>query len=230
MPRVAPGSTSGSDRATGRRLVVMDVDSTVITGEVIEMLAGHAGVRAEVTAITDRAMRGEIDFAQSLHERVAALTGLPVSVFDAVRDELVLTPGAARLVRELHRAGWPVGLVSGGFIEVVGPLAEALGISFVRANQLEVADGRLTGRVVGPVIDRAAKAAALREFAALQGVPLEDTVAIGDGANDLEMLALAGLGIAYNAKPLVCDQADMAILDAPLDAVLEVLGLGSAPA
>ncbi|WP_034663555.1 phosphoserine phosphatase SerB [Cellulomonas sp. KRMCY2] len=210
-----------------RRLVVMDVDSTVITGEVIEMLAAHAGARAEVAAITDRAMRGEIDFAQSLHERVAALAGLPVGVLEAVRAELVLTPGAERLISELHRRGWPVGLVSGGFIEVVGPLAEELGIAFVRANSLEVIDGALTGRVTGPVIDRAAKAAALREFAALQGVPLQDTVAIGDGANDLEMLAVAGLGIAYNAKPLVCDQADVAILDAPLDAVLAVLGLDS---
>ena len=225
-PRVKPEQQpSPAARVSGRRLVVMDVDSTVITGEVIEMLAGHAGARAAVAAVTERAMRGEIDFAQSLHERVAALAGLPVSVFDEVRAELVLTPGAARLISELHRVGWPVGLVSGGFIEVVGPLADELGISFVRANSLEVTDGVLTGRVVGPVIDRAAKAAALREFATEQDVDLADTVAIGDGANDLEMLALAGLGIAYNAKPLVCSQADLSILDAPLDAVLAVLGL-----
>ena len=207
------------------RLVVMDVDSTLITGEVIEMLAEHAGSREQVAEITERAMRGEIDFARSLHERVATLAGLPADVVDIVRGEVVLTPGAERLVTELHRAGWPVGLVSGGFAEVVEPLAASLGITFVRANRLEVADGVLTGRVDGPVVDRAAKASALRELAALHGIPMERTVAIGDGANDLEMLAAAGLGIAFNAKPVVCAQADVALLDSPLDAVLQVLGL-----
>lgn len=198
----------------------MDVDSTLITGEVIEMLAGHAGSRAEVTEITERAMRGEIDFATSLHERVATLAGLPSSVLAEVRSEMELTPGAERLVAELHRRGWPVGLVSGGFHELVDPLAERLGIRFVRANRLEVADGVLTGRVTGPVVDRTAKALALAELAAAHGVPMERTVAIGDGANDLGMLAAAGLGIAFNAKPVVCAQADLAVLDAPLDAVL----------
>lgn len=202
------------------RVVVMDVDSTLITGEVIEMLAGHAGSRAAVTEITERAMRGEIDFATSLHERVATLAGLPVSVLDDVRGEMELTPGAERLVAELHRRGWPVGLVSGGFHELVDPLAERLGIGFVRANRLEVVDGRLTGRVRGPVVDRDAKAHALAELAATHGVPMARTVAIGDGANDLGMLAAAGLGIAFNAKPVVCAQADHAVLDAPLDAVL----------
>ncbi len=207
----------------------MDVDSTLITGEVIEMLAGHAGSRAQVAEITERAMRGEIDFATSLHERVATLAGLPATVVQEVRDELVLSPGAERLVAALHAARWPLGLVSGGFAEVVEPLAASLGIGFVRANRLEIVDGRLTGRVSGPVVDRAAKAEALRELAALHGIPLERTVAIGDGANDLDMLALAGLGIAYNAKPVVCDQADVAVLGQPLDAVLTLLGLPAHP-
>ncbi|NTW39017.1 MAG: phosphoserine phosphatase SerB, partial [Cellulomonadaceae bacterium] len=146
-------------------------------------------------------------------------------VLATVRDELVLTPGAEELIAALHRAGWPVGLVSGGFAEVVEPLAASLGIDFVRANRLEVVDGVLTGRVTGPVVDRAAKAAALRELAALHGVPLDRTVAIGDGANDLEMLAVAGLGIAFNAKPLVSEQADVAVPGPSLDAVLPLLGL-----
>lgn len=205
--------------------MVTDVDSTLITGEVIEMLAGHAGTREHVAAITDRAMRGEIDFRQSLVERVATLAGLPVSVLRDVQDEVELTPGAERLVRSLHAAGWPVGVVSGGFAEVVEPLAQRLGIGFVRANRLEVHDGRLTGRVAGPVVDAQAKADALAEFAAAEGIPLDRTVAIGDGANDLLMLEAAGLGIAYNAKPVVCDRADVAVLGKPLDAVLELLGL-----
>ncbi len=202
----------------------MDVDSTVITGEVIEMLAGHAGAREEVTRITDRAMRGEIDFAASLRQRVATLAGLPVSVLDDVRQEMTLTPGAERLVTELRGAGWPVGLVSGGFIELVEPLARRLGIGFTRANGLEVVDGVLTGRVRGPVVDSHAKAAALREFAAAERVPMADTVAVGDGANDLEMLAAAGLGIAFNAKPVVRAQADVSLTGRTLDAVLELLG------
>ena len=206
----------------------MDVDSTLITGEVIEMLAARAGSLDEVAAITERAMRGELDFAASLHARVATLAGLPESVLADVLAEVELSPGAERLCTELHRQGWVVGLVSGGFSEVVGPLAERLGIAFHRANRLEVVEGHLTGRVRGPVVDRAAKAAALRELAAAEGVPLEATVAVGDGANDLEMLATAGLGIAYNAKPVVCSEADLAI-SGPLDRVLEVLGLETAP-
>lgn len=222
-PTAVPDA-AGATSATGtRRLVVMDVDSTLITGEVIELLAAHAGSLEEVAGITDRAMRGEIEFAASLHERVATLAGLPASVLETVRGEMVLTPGAERLCAELHRRGWPVGLISGGFHELVTPLARSLGIDFIRANGLEVDDGVLTGRVRGPVVDKAAKAVALREFAALQAVPMEHTVAIGDGANDLEMLAAAGVGIAFNAKPLVCAQADHAVLDAPLDAVLPLL-------
>jgi len=199
----------------------MDVDSTFITGEVVEMLAAHAGSEALVTEITERAMRGEIDFAASLHERVATLAGLPESVLGDVLAAVELSPGARELVAELHAREWPVGLVSGGFIEIVGPLALPLGITLTRANALEVADGRLTGRVSGAVVDRAAKAATLREYAATVGIPMERTIAIGDGANDLDMLAAAGFGIAYNAKPLVCAAADAVVRDR-LDAVLEL--------
>ena len=208
--------------ARTRRLVVLDVDSTLITCEVIELLAAHAGSRARVAAITDRAMRGELDFATSLHERVATLAGLPVAVLDDVRREIELTPGARELVTELASRGWPVGLVSGGFAEVVEPLAASLGIAHTRANRLEVSGGVLTGRVAGPVIDQAAKAAALREYARLESVHLINTVAIGDGANDLAMLAAAGFSVAFNAKPLVRDGADVA-LDGRLDAVLDLL-------
>ncbi len=199
----------------------MDVDSTLITQEVVELLAEHAGSRAEVADITERAMRGELDFTESLRARVATLAGLPVSVFDAVLAEVDVTPGAVELLAELDRRGWPVGLVSGGFVEVVGPLADRLGIPRYRANALEVSHGALTGRVAGEVVDRAVKARTLREFAAETGVPLERTVAIGDGANDLDMLAAAGFGIAFNAKPVVCAQADAEVRDR-LDAVLDL--------
>jgi phosphoserine phosphatase len=199
----------------------MDVDSTLITQEVVELLAEHAGSRAEVADITERAMRGELDFTESLRARVATLAGLPVSVFDAVLAEVVVTPGAVELLAELDRRGWPVGLVSGGFVEVVAPLAGRLGIPRFHANALEVEHGALTGRVAGEVVDRAVKARTLREFAAEVGVPLERTVAIGDGANDLDMLAAAGFGIAFNAKPVVCAQADAEVRDR-LDAVLDL--------
>jgi phosphoserine phosphatase len=209
----------------GRRLVVMDVDSTLIQDEVIELLAAHAGLEAEVAAVTERAMRGEIDFAQSLHERVACLAGLPESVLAHVRDAVRLTPGARTLVRTLRRLGFTVALVSGGFVEVVGPLAASLDIEHYRANRLEVVGGRLTGRVLGDVVDRAGKAAALRGFAAEEGLPLSRTIAIGDGANDLDMLDAAGLGIAFNAKPVVREQADTSVTVPFLDAVLYLLGI-----
>jgi phosphoserine phosphatase len=199
----------------------MDVDSTLITQEVVELLAAHAGARDQVAEITERAMRGELDFAASLRARVATLAGLPVSVFAEVLDEVVVTPGAVELLAELDRRGWPVGLVSGGFVEVVAPLAERLSISRFHANALEVEHGALTGRVAGEVVDRAVKARTLRAYAADAGIPMDRTVAIGDGANDLDMLAVAGFGIAFNAKPVLCEQADAVVRDR-LDAVLDL--------
>ena len=209
----------------GRRLVVMDVDSTLIQDEVIELLASHAGREAEVAAVTAAAMRGDLDFADSLRQRVAALEGLPVTVLDDVRKAVQFTPGARTLVRTLKRLGFTVAIVSGGFIEVVEDLARELGIDHAHANRLEVRDGILTGRVVGDIVDRAGKAAALRRFAAEAGLPLSRTVAIGDGANDLDMLEAAGLGVAFNAKPVVREQADTAVNVPYLDAVLYLLGI-----
>jgi phosphoserine phosphatase len=205
------------------RLIVLDVDSTLITAEVIELIAERAGTRAEVAAVTESAMRGEIDFAQSLQQRVATLEGVPESVFADVLAEVRFTPGAEELVATLKAEGWHAALVSGGFEEIVAPLAERIGISLFRANGLEVADGRLTGRTRGPIIDRAAKAVALREFANHLGVSIDDTVAVGDGANDLDMMAAAGLGIAFNAKPVVQHQADISVNSPSLAAVLEVI-------
>lgn len=208
-----------------RRLCVLDVDSTLISAEVIELIAARAGSRDEVARITDEAMHGRLDFAQSLEQRVATLAGVPDTVFAEVLDEVRFTPGAPELVAALHQEGWEVALVSGGFVEVVGPLAARLGITRFRANSLEVSDGVLTGRTTGPVIDRSAKAQALRDFAAEVGCPMEDTVAIGDGANDLEMMAAAGLGVAFNAKPVVQHQADVAVNSPRLDDVLDLLEL-----
>jgi len=193
------------------RLLVLDVDSTLITAEVIELIAERAGTRDEVQRITEAAMRGEVDFADSLRERVATLAGVPDSVFADVYNELELSPGAEELISTVREAGWEVALVSGGFIEILTPLAEHLGITRFRANRLEVENGVLTGRTVGPIVDREGKEQALREYAAELGIPVEDAVAIGDGANDLAMMAAAGLGIAYNAKPVVQEQADVAI-------------------
>lgn len=209
----------------GARLVVMDVDSTLIQDEVIELIAEHAGCADQVAEVTGRAMAGELDFAESLAQRVALLEGVPESALAQVRSKVKLTPGARTLCRTLNNLGYQIALVSGGFHEVVDPIAQELGIQQVRANRLEIADGLLTGRTVGPVVDRAGKAAALREFAAVHGVSLERTVAIGDGANDLDMLALAGLGIAFNAKPVVRAQADVAVNVPYLDTVLFLLGI-----
>ncbi|MCU1588330.1 MAG: phosphoserine phosphatase SerB [Frankiales bacterium] len=208
-----------------RRLVVMDVDSTLVKGEVIEMLAAEAGCEAEVARITQAAMAGELDFEASLRARVRLLEGLPVAAVDRVRAAVVLTPGARTLVRTLKRLGWSVGIVSGGFTAVTDDLQAELGLDHAIANVLEVEGGRLTGRVVGEVVDRAAKAAALRRFAEEEGLLVEQTVAIGDGANDLDMLEAAGLGIAFNAKAVVRDAADTALSVPFLDAVLFLLGV-----
>ncbi|MEX1177044.1 MAG: phosphoserine phosphatase SerB, partial [Nitriliruptor sp.] len=208
-----------------KRLVVMDVDSTLIQDEVIELLAERAGCHAEVAEITDRAMHGELDFTASLTERVAKLAGTPVEVLDEVGDAITLTPGARTFVRTLKRLGYTVAIVSGGFTAVVDRLAAELGIDHAVANELEVADGRLTGRLVGEIVDRAGKAAVLRRIAAAENIPLEQTVAVGDGANDLDMLAVAGLGIAFNAKPAVRAAADTAVSVPYLDAILFLLGI-----
>ncbi|MBV9640744.1 MAG: phosphoserine phosphatase SerB [Mycobacteriaceae bacterium] len=208
-----------------KRLIVFDVDSTLVQGEVIEMLAARAGAEGQVAAITEAAMRGELDFAESLRRRVATLKGLPVTVLDEVADELELTPGARTTLRTLRRLGFHCGVVSGGFRQVIEPLAHELMLDFVAANELEVVDGVLTGRLVGPIIDRPGKAKALRDFAQQAGVPLEQTVAVGDGANDIDMLATAGLGVAFNAKPALREVADASLSYPYLDTVLFILGV-----
>ena len=208
-----------------KKLVIMDVDSTLIQQEVIELLAAKAGVEQEVKAITDRAMRGELDFSASLQARVALLAGLPESVIDEVRNQIVLTPGARTLIQTLQKLGHSVAVVSGGFTAVIEPLLKELGITHYRANTLEISGGKLTGKVQGEIVDRAAKATALRDFAKIEGVALEQTVAIGDGANDLDMIAIAGLGIAFNAKPAVKAAADSSVSAPYLDSVLYLLGI-----
>jgi len=208
-----------------KKLVVMDVDSTLIQQEVIELLGAKAGKGAEIAAITESAMRGELDFSDSLRARVALLKGLPASVLMEVQSEISLTPGARTLIRTLHKLGHHVALVSGGFEPVIAPLMAELGIAHMRANNLEIVDGKITGALSGPIIDRAGKADALREFAALHSIALEQTIAIGDGANDLDMIALAGLGIAFNAKPAVKAAADSSVSAPYLDSVLYLLGI-----
>lgn len=208
-----------------KKLVIMDVDSTLISQEVIELLGAKAGAQAQIHAITERAMAGELDFEVSLRERVALLKGLPLSAIGEVRNEISLTPGARTLVKTLQKLGHTVAVVSGGFIDVIEPLLSSLEIHHFRANTLESKDGFLTGGLVGPIIDRAAKAQALRDFAALEKIEIEQTVAIGDGANDLDMIALAGLGIAFNAKPAVRAVADSALSAPYLDSVLYLLGI-----
>ena len=209
----------------GQRLVVMDVDSTLIQDEVIDLLAERAGTRDEVAAITEQAMRGDLDFAEALRARVATLDGLPASAIEEVIDQVRLTPGARTLCRTLRRLGFHVCLVSGGFEEIVAPVAGDLEVDRIRANRLEIVDGRLTGRVLGDIIDRAGKRRALEEFAEEFGVPMERTIAIGDGANDLDMLDAAGLGVAFNAKPAVRAAADTSLNVPYLDSVLYLLGI-----
>jgi len=208
-----------------KRLVQLDVDSTFIQQEAIELLAAKAGVLDRVAAITESAMRGELDFEQSLRTRVGLLKGLPESAITEVQNEIRLTDGAHDLVNTLHAKGHSVALVSGGFINIIKPLIESLSIKHYKANTLEIVGGVLTGELVGPIIDRAAKGAALLEFAKVCGVEIKNSVAIGDGANDLDMMALAGLSIAFNAKPIVVQAADFAINEPSLSSVVELIDL-----
>jgi phosphoserine phosphatase len=203
----------------------MDADSTLLQDEVIDLLGAASGRADEVATITQATLNGEIDFAEALRQRVALLEGLPASVLDDVRASLRLTPGARTLLRTLQRLGYVPAVVSGGFLEVLGPLLEELDVTHVAANRLEIEGGVLTGRVLGEIVDRAGKARALERFAAEVGVPLEQTVAVGDGANDIDMISLAGLGIAFNAKAVVQAHADTALSVPYLDAVLYFLGI-----
>jgi phosphoserine phosphatase len=208
-----------------KRLVVLDVDSTLIQNEVIDLLAAEAGKQQEVQAITDRAMRGELDFEGALRSRVELLRGLDATALDRVADRISMTPGARTFVRTLRRLGYEVALVSGGFGVFVDALAAELNVEHTYANHLVLDDGVVTGMLEGPIVDRAGKAAVLRRVAAERGIPLEQTVAVGDGANDLDMLAAAGLGIAFNAKPVVREAADTAVSVPYLDAILFLLGI-----
>lgn len=224
-PMVSAASAERADGTRVRFLVVLDADSTLIENEVIELLAEEAGSRDQVADITERAMRGELDFAESLRARVSTLAGIPVSAFASVGERIVETRGLRELIAGLHNHGSTIGVVSGGFHELLDPLAASLGLDHVRANRLEVRDGVLTGGLVGPIIDAEAKAEALQEWAAADGVPIERTVAVGDGANDLRMMAEAGLSVAFNAKPIVRETADVVAGVVDLRTVLSVLGL-----
>ena len=208
---------------SARFLVVLDADSTLIRNEVIELLADEAGRGAEVAAATEAAMRGEVDFAASLRSRVKALTGVPTSAFARVLARIEPTPGVRELIAAVHERGGAVGVVSGGFHEILDTVAPDLGVDVWRANRLATRDGVLTGAVDGGIVDAAGKAAALREWADERGVPLSRTLAIGDGANDLEMMAVAGLGVAFNAKPAVRERADLVVGPVDLAEVIPLL-------
>ena len=208
-----------------KRIVLLDMDSTLIQQEVIDLLAEGCGVGAEVAAITQSAMRGELDFAESLTARVKLLAGANAEILESVKTSITLTPGARTLIRTLHKLGHKVGVVSGGFLDVIEPLLKELEIDFYRANKLEITDGKLTGKVLGSIVDKNGKALALREFASAENVTLSQTIAIGDGANDLGMLELAGLGIAFNAKPAVRAAANSSINSPYLDSVLYLMGI-----
>lgn len=208
-----------------KRLLVMDVDSTLVQGEIIEMLAEHAGCADQVARVTELTMAGELDFTESLRARVGLLRGLPESVLDEVRAKLRLMPGARTLIRTLKRMGYRCGVVSGGFTQFTDDLVGILGLDFAAANTLEIVDGRLTGRLTGEIIDRPGKARALVHFAEQFGIPLSQTVAVGDGANDIDMLNAAGLGVAFNAKAAVCEVADASLSQPYLDAILFLLGI-----
>lgn len=209
--------------SSARFLVVLDADSTLIRNEVIELLADEAGRRAEVQAATEAAMRGEVDFAASLRSRVQALTGVPTSAFARVRARIEPTPGVRELTAAVHERGGVVGVVSGGFHEILDHIAPDLGVDRWRANRLEVDDDALTGLVDGEIVDAAAKAASLQQWAAELDVPDRATIAIGDGANDLRMMAVAGLGLAFNAKPAVREQASLVIAPVDLREVIPLL-------
>jgi phosphoserine phosphatase len=208
-----------------KHLIVLDADSTLLQGEVIDLLAEVCGCGAQVATITAAAMAGEIDFTQALRQRVRLLAGLTEADLDGVRRALLLSPGARTLVRTLKRLGYETAVVSGGFTQVIHSLVAELGIDHLAANELELRDGVLTGELVGPILDRVGKAEALKRFALAAGVPQSRTIAVGDGANDLDMLAAAGLGIAFNAKPLVRQAADTALSVPFLDAILFLLGI-----
>ncbi len=208
-----------------KRIVLLDMDSTLIQQEVIDLLAERCGVGAEVAVITQAAMRGELDFTESLTARVKLLAGANAEILDSVKTSITLTPGARTLIRTLHKLGHKVGVVSGGFLDVIEPLLKELEIDFYRANKLEITDGKLTGSVLGSIVDKNGKALALREFASAENVNLSQTIAIGDGANDLGMLELAGLGIAFNAKPAVRAAANSSITSPYLDSVLYLMGI-----
>ena len=208
-----------------KRLVLLDMDSTLIQQEVIDLIAQHAGKLDEVSKITESAMAGEIDFAQALSDRVSLLAGLDQSVIELVRKEITLTNGAQKLIETLHKQGHKVGVVSGGFLDVIEPILKDLKIDFYQANKLEIVNGKLTGKTEGVVIDRVAKLKSLHEFAKIEGVELAQTVAIGDGANDLDMIEAAGLGIAFNAKPKVAAAAATTISTSDLSTVLLLMGI-----
>jgi phosphoserine phosphatase len=208
-----------------KHLIVLDADSTLLQGEMIDLLAERCGCGPEVAAVTAAAMAGELDFAEALRQRVRLLAGLDEADLEAVRNGIVLTAGARTLVRTLKRLGYELAVVSGGFTQLIGPLVDELGIDHVAANVLAVEDGVLTGDLDGPIVDRAGKAMALAAFAEAAGVPLARTIAVGDGANDIDMLAAAGLGIAFNAKPVVREAADAALSVPYLDAILFLLGI-----
>lgn len=210
-----------------KRLVLLDMDSTLIEQEVIDLLAEYSGKSQIISDITAKAMSGELDFKQALSARVELLAGLDESVIDQVRQKVTLTKGAQQLITELHNLGHKVGVVSGGFIDVIEPILKDLEIDFYKANKLEICDGKLTGNVVGKVIDGSEKLAVLREFASKEGINIQQTVAIGDGANDLEMIQAAGLGIAFNAKPKVAQSADTTLNIKDLSAVLLLMGINS---
>ena len=230
-PRRPPAARSISRcRAAGlhrraKHLIVLDADSTLLQGEMIDLLAERCGCGSEVAAVTEAAMAGEIDFADALRRRVRLLAGLKEADLEAVRDGIVLTPGARTLVRTLKRLGYELAVVSGGFTQVIGPLVTDLGIDHLAANVLVLDGGVVTGELDGTIVDRAGKATALASFAAAAGVPLARTIAVGDGANDIDMLAAAGLGIAFNAKPVVRQAADAALSVPYLDAILFLLGI-----